>query len=293
MKPSNEFVNGMAEAVSMPDVYLDIRQLIASPDARIEDFVKIIEVDSTLTLRIIRIAKSNYFGFQRSAENLYQAISLIGVIQLHDLMLSSLCLRTFSAAPRQMLNQTAFWRYCVHCGIAAKTIAQHCAQPANNQYFTLGLLHEIGHAAMYLKAPEACLKALDDSRKEARPVSKFERRYLGFDYAELGKTLMELWNLPEVYQQVAAFHLQPELSGKRYHNEVAIVNLAHSICQNPKPGCHQKSISDAIENNAQLNRLPADIDNIIFDEINSYAEAILILLWPNSAPPLTSPMDSA
>ena len=276
----------MAEYISMPEIYLDIRQLIRKPDARIDDFVKIIETDSMLSVRVIRMANSDYFGFPRKVENLYQAINLIGVMQLHDLLLSSLCLRTFSSIPEQILNLGAFWHYGVQCGIAARTINKHCSTTASNHFFSLGLLHEIGHLVMYLKSPELSMQALDASQTQEITITDLEREYLGFDYGELGAALMQLWHLPQVYQQVAAYHLQPDLADDNYRLEVEIVHLAHAICQNPDSFQRQEIISSIVESNQQLKQLPVDIDNVIQNEMNTHSETVLKMLWPKGAQPL-------
>lgn len=267
----------------MPEVYLDIRRMIRNPDARISDFVKIIEADSMLSVRVIRMANSDYLGFPRKSENLHQAINLIGVMQLHDLLLSSLSLRTFSSIPEQILNLGAFWHYGVQCGIAASTLTRYTTIPAGNYLFTLGLLHEVGHVLMYLKSPELSFQALDASQTQEITITDLEREYLGFDYGQLGAALMQFWHLPEVYQQVAAYHLQPDLADDNYRLEVQIVHLAHAICQNSDPDQRREIIASIAENNPQLKQLPADIDNIIQDQINTHSETVLKILWPKGA----------
>jgi HD-like signal output (HDOD) protein len=283
MKAARNFISDMAEHISMPEVYLDIRRMIKNPDARISDFVKIIEADSMLSVRVIRMANSDYLGFPRKSENLYQAINLIGVMQLHDLLLSSLSLRTFSSIPEQILNLGAFWHYGVQCGIAASTLARYTTIPAGNYLFTLGLLHEVGHVLMYLKSPELSFQALDASQTQEITITDLEREYLGFDYGQLGAALMQFWHLPEVYQQVAAYHLQPDLADDNYRLEVQIVHLAHAICQNSDPDQRREIIASIAENNPQLKQLPADIDNVIQDQINTHSETVLKILWPKGA----------
>ena len=267
----------------MPEVYLKIRRLIRNQDARIIDFVKVIETDSTLSVRVIRMANSEYFGFSRNVENLHQAIDLIGIMQLHDFLLSSLALRTFSSIPEPIINLSAFWGYGVECGITASTIARYSSMPASNYFFTLGLLHEIGHIVMYLKSPELSLQALDASQTQEFTVTDLEREYIGFDYGELGAALMRLWNLPEVYQQVATCHLQPQLADEAYQNEVQIIHLAHSLCQNQVAAQRREIISSQVESYPQLRQLPEDIDNIILNEVNAHAKSVLSILWPTGA----------
>ena len=287
MNAAREFVGDMAEQISMPDIYVAIRDLLLNSGTRIDDFVEVVERDSMLALRVMRMAQSQYFGFPRKCESLYQAISLIGLMQLHDLLLGLLCMRTFSAIPEEVLNLKAFWRYNVQCGIAARTIGQYARNDGHHVFFTLGLLHEIGHAAMFLKAPEDSLRALDDSQSEYRKLAEAEREYLGFDYGQAGAELMRLWHLPPVYRQVAACHLDPSTAGDEFRPAVNVVHLAHSICQDPRNGDHGQLISDCIEQAPEFSRLPENIAAIIVDEIEAHTDPVLSLFWPRGAQNLT------
>ena len=126
-------------------------------------------------------------------------------------------------------------------------------------------------------------EVLDASHTQECSVTDLEREYLGFDYGQLGAALMQLWRLPEVYQQVAAYHLQPKLANEAYRRDVEIIHLAHAVCQNQIPDQRHEIISSISDNNPQLKGLPADIDNIILDEVNAHAESVLSLLWPRGA----------
>ena len=288
MKAAREFVSDMAEHISMPEVYVAIRKLLLNPNTTLEDFVEVVERDSMLAVRVMRMAQSQYFGFPRSCENLYQAISLIGLMQLHDLMLGSLCMRTFSAIPEEVLNLRAFWRYCVQCGIAARTVGQRSKADSHQVFFTLGLLHEIGHGVLFLKAPEISLRALDLSQQQDRSLAEVECEQLGFDYGQLGAQLMQLWHLPPVYQQVAGFHLQPELADEQFRPAVEVVHLAHAICQDARPGIHRDLIAESIERRPIFKNLPSNIDEIVIEEIENNTDPVLELLWPCGAQDLSS-----
>ncbi len=284
MKAAREFVADMAEQVSMPEVYVAIRELLLDPDTTIDDFVEVVRRDSMLSVRVMRMARSQYFGFPRQSDNLYQAISLIGLMQLHDLMLGCLCMRTFAAIPEQVLNLRAFWRYCVQCGIAARTIGEYSKTEGHPVFFTLGLLHEIGHAALFLKAPEASLGALEASQAELREVSEIERENLGFDYGEVGAELMRLWRLPPVYLQAAAHHLDPAGADPAYRSAVEVVGLAHTLCQNPGVGRHAAEIERAIREVPGFRQLPPQIDEHVAGDISAHTDFVLGLLWPQGAP---------
>jgi HD-like signal output (HDOD) protein len=289
IRAAREFIAEMAEQISMPDVYLDVRELIEEDDSKIEDFVKVIKNDSLLSGKIARITDSQYFGFPRRAEDLYQAVSLIGFMQLHDLMLNNLSLRTFSAVPSQIFNLEAFWLYSIRCGIAARTIAQHAQIMPINPYFTYGLLHEIGHAAMFVREPELSLQALEGQENNLESQIEKERELFGFDYTHVGAALIRQWRLPEVYQQVAAFHLHVEDAHELHQQAVRVTHLAHMVCQSAEA----QNIGTLFENSKkadlQLAKLPDNIIEIIPKEIEANADTVLDMLWPNFAKTSTTP----
>ena len=286
MKPktAHEFVSDMAEQISMPDVYADIRKLLLQPNTTVDDFIEVIEADSMLAVRVMRMASSPYFGFPRACENLHQAISLIGFMQLHDLLLGTLSMRTFAAIPEEVLNLKAFWRYNVQCGIAAKSIAGFSKVDNPQVFFSLGLLHEIGHATMFVKEPEASLRALDDSLSGYRTLAEAEQDYLGFDYGQVGYETAQLWHLPPVYQQVAAYHLAPELASEEYRPAVEVVHLAHEFCQDTRAGQRDRLIGYAIKSNPRFAELPPNMADLLAREIDVHTDSVLDLLWPCCAP---------
>ncbi len=281
MNSADEFISQLAEHLSLPDIYQDLRELLDRHEMSIKKYVDVIEQDSMLRLRILRIANSRYFGFPRKAPNLYQAISLIGIMQLHDLVLNSLSMRAFTNIPQQIFCFKSFWEYCVKCGVAARSVAQLNQILTHNHYFTLGLLHEIGHAAMYAKAPELSLRAMEESEKQHCPVTEMERQYFGFDYTEVGTALMQQWQLPEIYQQVTAHHLDPDKSRRPYRQSLQIIQLAHHLCQNQDSEQDQLLIQRFRKMGAGWENLPENTASIIYKDIKTHTDNILSMLYPS------------
>ena len=282
MNSAHNLIKSVAEKISLPDVYHHIRGLIITPDAKIDAYVDVINLDSTLAARIIRIANSRFFGYSRKARTVKQAITLIGVMQLHDLLLSSLVIRAFSGIPAEVLNQEAFWRSNVYCGITARLLAKKCMLPASERLFTSGLLHEIGHIVMFAKIPEQVQDILFESEQSDIPLFLLQREKLGFDYGQVGCEIMRLWQLPESYCDIATYHLQPE---KAEHNkiDIKIVSLARAIMladeQNPEqPVAEFLNLSDELISN---NLAIQDVEKIKANA-HLYLDDVMDCLWPFS-----------
>lgn len=280
MNPSRQFISNMLEHLSMPAVYVGLRKIFDNQQASIADYVTIIEKDSMLSQRIINIANNPFFGFIRKANTLHQAISLIGVMQLHDLMICCLCIRSLSAIPNQIFNSHAFWRHSISYGIATKIISQHSQIDTSNQFFTLGILHEIGHAAMFVKEPEISAKIFESHLENNISIVVLEKELLGLDYTQLGAEMMRFWSLPKLYQEVASHHLQPQCASTLYRPAVEIVNLAHAICQNLDDASNNELILKSRINNIMFSHLPTNLYEIITDNITLHADSILSCLLP-------------
>ena len=281
MRPAQEFAHCLAEQVTMPEVYRGFRRLIAAPDSKINDYVDVINSDPALATRFIRIANNSFFGYPRKVNDIEQAISLIGVMQVHDVLISSLAMRAFAGIPKDIVNLAAFWENSVYCGIVARIIAKKCTLPASQRFFALGLFHDIGHIVMYAKRPELAQEALKYSLQQGESLFRAERKILGFDYGQLGCELMRLWHLPENFQEITQYHFEPE-KAQQYPLETAIVHLAYSITQvengHSDPREHPTLLVSPLA--WKLTKLKENDIKPISAEAQEYVQEVLAALWP-------------
>jgi len=280
MNPAHNLITSVTEKITLPDVYHRIRELIERPDARIDDFVDAISFDPALVTRIIRIANNPFFGYSRKVETVKQAISLIGVIQLHDVLLSSLAIRAFSGIPTDIINQKMFWRSSVYCGITSKLLAKKYMLPTGERLFTSGLLHEIGHLVMYAKIPDQIQDVLFESEQSEKPLYLLERESLGFDYGQLGSEIMQFWRLPASYCEMSIYHIEPE-KAENNKIEITLVNLARSIMLAGEQDTENAIDSILKESNNLLENglTKQELEKIISDA-RSYIDEVMECLWP-------------
>lgn len=280
MNPAHNLITSVTEKITLPDVYHRIRELIERPDARIDDFVDAISFDPALVTRIIRIANNPFFGYSRKVDTVKQAISLIGVIQLHDVLLSSLAIRAFSGIPTDIINQKMFWRSSVYCGITSKLLAKKYMLPTGERLFTSGLLHEIGHLVMYAKIPDQIQDVLFESEQSEKPLYLLERESLGFDYGQLGSEIMQFWRLPVSYCEMSMYHIEPERA-ENNKIEITLVNLARSIMLAGEQDTENAIDSILKESNNLLENglTKQELEKIISDA-KSYIDEVMECLWP-------------
>lgn len=242
MTAESDFISDIFEKVPLPPIYWQLRMLLNNANAKIVEYEQLIQADPPLATQVIWIANSAFFGFDRKIESLYDAISLIGTNQLHDLLLGSFIMQAFTRFPGQATKHlNAFWRQGIKRGIAARTVAKFCRMPANNQFFTVGFLLGIGHVAMLIRAPELVFNTMQESQRLQRPIHILEREFFGFDYCQLGAALLRQWHIPEFYPQILEYHLFPEHAKPSLQNETEVAYLAYCLCDTSNLEEHRKT----------------------------------------------------
>ena len=63
---------------TLPTVYKKVSDLINDPKSSVTDVSKVIEVDQSLTGKILKLVNSSFFGFSRKISSIHQAVVLMG-----------------------------------------------------------------------------------------------------------------------------------------------------------------------------------------------------------------------
>lgn len=232
MKDAHKLVTEVGSRFSLPEVYSDIATLVRDPKATIANYVETIGHDSSLAMCLIYMANTSFFGFSRQVTNLRQAISVLGAIQLHDLVLCGLAIRAFESIPAAIVNRRQFWTDSVCAGIFTKLLAQSMMMPASNRFFTLGLLHEIGHLLMAAVEPVSSEQIIIDSIEQQCSPEELQLKRWGYTYADVSAEMLQYWELPSYYADVIRLHTDLSRDSD-YKKEAAIINTGHFLLSNP------------------------------------------------------------
>jgi len=220
-----ELVSSVVKLVSLPEVYLRVRQLVDDPRAQMTDVAAAISLDPDLTSRLLRIANSAMFGFPGRVETVARAVTLLGTQQVYHLVLAASVTRAFAHISPALVDMQTFWRGSVYGGVVARLLARRCHVADVERLFVAGLLRDIGHLVLYARLPDQAQAALQQSDETGMDLATVERELFGFDYAEVGGALLEGWHVPETLHMAVRYHVEPETApGAPF--ETAIVHIA-------------------------------------------------------------------
>lgn len=211
--------------ISLPEVYLRLREIMDSPDSSMEDVAKVIALDPALTARLLRIANSALYNFPSQVETLSRAASILGLRQIHDLVLATSVAKAFAGMPNELMDMKTYWYRCVYRGFMAKEIGEAVALRSQESLFVRALLLDIGHLILYHRFPSECRQALAEGGGDFNTELAIERERIGCDALTLGAELMRAWSLPDSMIQTFECLTNPA-AADRQAKTVAIVQVA-------------------------------------------------------------------
>lgn len=223
-----ELVESDVRLVSLPEVSYRIREAVDNPTTSFDTIANLVEQDTALTARVLRIANSGFFGFPYQIQSVSRAISIIGTQQLCDLVLATTVLRQFEGVNVSAVTMESFWKHSIGCAVIARILAAMRRETNIERFYVGGLLHDIGRLVIFIKMPELAQRIIDERDTSKRLLSDIERELLGFDHTEIGAALIRSWHLPAFYEESVRYHHR--LSGATiYPIEAAVVHLADII----------------------------------------------------------------
>lgn len=203
----------------------EIEAALASPQCSLGSVAEIIEKDPDLTSRLLRFANSAYCGFSTRLSTVSEAIGLIGVQQVQDLLTASSVIERFTDVSEEFVNMRSFWEHSLACGIGARLIAMEGRLPKPDRFFVAGLLHDIGRLVLFLQAPKSVQQIFQLYRKEEILLREAEMKILGFDHQSIAEELLISWKYPPALACAVGYHHQP-LNATVGQVEAAVVHVS-------------------------------------------------------------------
>ncbi len=221
-------IDDNSELFSLPDIVIKLNELLNSPNSSINDFAELICLDAGLTIQLLKIVNSSYYNLPKSIDTVSNAISIIGINDLSDMILATKIIKKFDNIPVDLISPQLFWKHNIACALAAKIVAKKLNIKNSERYFIIGLLHDIGKLVMYLSQPELSKHIFELLKKNEAGVEEIEKIAFGFSHDVVGAELLKKWGLPESIYIPVGYHHHPK-KAKAYRFETAVLHLANSI----------------------------------------------------------------
>lgn len=230
MSAIQELVKEIKNLKPIPAVINQILEVVDKPDSSMAQIADIIQYDPAITASVLRTCNSAFFGLKHPAESIKDAVTLLGLDQIIEIVLMKSGVKVLSGKQEGYgLHEGAMWKYSVSSAIIAKQIAQKLSMENINTIFTAALLKDIGKTVLdrfVLNAFEKITALVIDENFSFREA---EKKIIGVDHTELGGMIAKMWKFsPKMVKIIRHHHLTDSAMVK--DKEIAVVYLADCIC---------------------------------------------------------------
>jgi putative nucleotidyltransferase with HDIG domain len=215
---------------SMPASGIRMLNLLENPEASVDAIEDILRHDPGLTANVLKLANSAYFGIPTRVGSPRQAVILLGLRRLVQLVIAS-CVSAIMGRPVPGYDLTAgdLWRHSIAVAIAAEALVKKKRGGGVEDVFTAALLHDAGKIVLGRFVQEE-LPDIQRIRACGMPLVLAENMVLGTDHAQIGAKILEAWAFPPDVVRAVRWHHDPEAAdGSR--NLIDIVHLADLMCR--------------------------------------------------------------
>ncbi len=270
------------ELVSLPEIVFQLNDMVNDPNCSAADIGKVISKDTGLTMRLLKIVNSPFYGFPSSIETIPMAITVMGIRQLRDLTFATCVIGKYRDIPSDILNPDNFWSHSIATATAAQIIAKKVNLSNSERLFTCGILHDIGLLIMALAAPAITRQVLELSRDSSKPYHDLQINVFGFSQSDLGAALIRKWHLPDSF--IEPIQLQ-QTNKVAMHSpmETAILKVANVIANMQQDTTITGDNQIIHPGTLELLGLNQDDLDDITTEMQTKLQAMLSVLYPKKA----------
>ena len=223
----NDVVAVVKDLPPLPVIASRALKLVEDPNCNTKQLTSLLQKDTALAARVLKIANSAMYAAQRQITTLTQAIMIIGFKTLRGIIIAA-TLRQTSRGFGDL--EKAFW----HNSLSTATIAQKLClllrKPFADELFLAGLLHDMGKIVLLMQLPNDYKKVLELVAK-GQQYYQAENEVFGYNHSLMGALVAKKWNFSDDSCQILLHHHDPlELPTEDpIYLKTAIIQLANAI----------------------------------------------------------------
>lgn len=199
------------ELPPIPTVAVNLLGLLAKDQVALNEVAATISADATIAAEVLRAANTAYYGVRGEVTSLHHATTLLGIGRIRALA-ATIGLRRYLGQALRLPAVLRCWRHNLACAATSEQIALRLGGNPADAY-SAGLLHDIGRLALIVAHPQQYPALLDSADARGLDLLALERDLLGIDHCEAGHWFTQQLLLPQMFQDIALHHHNPEAVG--------------------------------------------------------------------------------
>lgn len=191
-----------------------------------------ISKDPSLSVRLLRLANSAYFGLSTRASSIEDAVLFLGHRKIREISLATLALEELEAISGlnfPVLPWKSLWAHSIGTAVLTRDLLGASGLDSGDDTgYLAGLLHNCGKVTMAYLFPDQLTALSFKPAASAVAFTKAEQAMIGWDHARIGGQYLARFGMPEEVCFAAQYHCEPE-NAPRHQLFAAAVQVADHV----------------------------------------------------------------
>lgn len=206
MDKTVELVNSVKDIHAMPSVIVKALNIMKKPTASMKELGDIVMFDQSLTIKILALVNSAYYGFSQQISSINIALSLLGMVKVKNIIVA--------VAMKPMMSNAGdkeLWKHSMRVAAGCEYLAKLTKIMDEDEAFIAGFVHDVGKIVLHM-ANEKLYTKVAKAIEDGLDVLEAEKKYFDSDHVKTGSLLAKRWQLPILLANIISYHHAPSLS---------------------------------------------------------------------------------
>lgn len=248
---SNEAIDIRIEESDLPilsGVATRLFRLVESERGTVREIEKLVRLDPSLALRILRLANSPIYGGLVKIGTIEQAVVRLGMDELRRVTLMAATGEVFADNDPYIKG---FWQHSIAVAIIAHQLSNRLGIGEPEECFVAGLVHDVGKVIIYRQVADVYGELVDQAALQERRFYLHERMKLNYcSHETVGALVGRKWDLTPSTIEVIRFHHDIEEKEEMSRNAnpaTALVSVANLLANILGHGTEAPSTINVLE----------------------------------------------
>lgn len=172
-----------------------------------KDLVQVIDRDPVVTVKVLRVVNSAYYGLAKQITSVNHAVVFLGFNTIKNLALSMAAIGMLPSNPLAGFDGQRYLLHSLTTAAIARQLALRLPQIDPHDAFIAGLLHDFGKVVVAQFMPAEFRRSVEMSLWNEQPLHQALFEVIGVDHAEVGAMLAEKWRFaPDLVDTIRHLH---------------------------------------------------------------------------------------
>ena len=222
-------LNKLDEIPALKSLAAGFARTMNRENVTVDEVVAALSKDSSLVVRILRMANSVMVSSEQRINRLDVAVQMLGVERMRKAAEAVFILSTASKTT-EGLDWKHLWVHALGTAAISEQLEQMIRGRDSSSVYIAGLLHDVGKIVLSTIAPIDYRQILIAAWNDKDRLTALEVSRLGLDHGEAGVAFANQNKMGNIILEVVAHHTRPE-QAEIHRFEVAAVSVANYLAK--------------------------------------------------------------